>query len=202
MKKIQFLMLALALVALPAAAQQIITTTDGPMAIDDNADALNQCQSITAASETITDLNVQIEIAHSWAGDLTVLLDGPASDLTMYNRPGGTGGGAGDSSNLLDPLNFSDHHPNDAETMGGALGGGDVICGTDGICEFFPNPDATSTPIGGVGTTLAQYNGTDAAGTWMLCVGDQAGGDTGTLISWTLGVNARVPVELESFSID
>ena len=203
MKNVKFLVLLLALVAAPAMAQQVITTGDAAAAIPDNTGAATTCQSVTAVSETITDLNVQYSITHTWVGDVTVEVQGPSSTLTIINRPGRNGVGAGDSSDYDGTgLNFSDSHPNDAELMGAVPGGGDAVCTFDGICNYFPNPDTTDTPVAGQGTNLADFNTTDAAGTWNLCVADSAGGDTGTLVSWTLGVNAPVPVELESFSIE
>jgi hypothetical protein len=67
--------------------------------------------------------------------------------------------------------------------MGAGLPGStDVVCQDDGICDFFPNPGAAATPP----ASFADLVGETASGTWTLCVGDSAGGDTGTLEGWSL----------------
>lgn len=43
------------------------------------------------------------------------------------------------------------------------------------------------------GTDFSQFYGQDAAGTWQVCVGDSAGGDTGELVAATVNITAPVP---------
>ncbi|MDW8478640.1 MAG: proprotein convertase P-domain-containing protein [Xanthomonadales bacterium] len=74
---------------------------------------------------------------------------------------------------------------------------GTAACPPD---NYIPAPDAADTPIAGVGTNLAQYDGQLADGTWRLCVADSAVFDTGTLQSWSLIVTAAPPATPPQFS--
>ncbi len=218
MKKTSVLALAaLAMLCLAgwALADQF-TTGDAAIAIPDNTGTVVTCQSLTVpASLIIADTpSVRIQTDHSWVGDLTYELRGPLNTLTVVNRPGRNGAGAGDSSDYAaaTPLMLGAMAPSgvDAEEIGNdsaagdaACGGGDAIGTNDCTDNFLPNPDASDSPVAGLGTDFSDFTGTDAVGVWMLCVGDSAGGDTGTLVSWTLGFNSMsVPVELLSFSVE
>ncbi len=183
------------------------TTTDAPVPIPDNsAGVFTACQSIVVppAAGTIADLDVQTAITHTWVGDLTIRLQSPggASTLMLMNRPGRTGTGFGRSADFASttPITFNDAAPSgrSAETIGEnpaatACPGTLVVgagCGPD---NYIPAPDAADTPIAGLGTNLAQFNGQPASGTWTLCVADSAGGDTGTLTSWSMLVTPAGP---------
>lgn len=153
------------------------------------------CLDVPGQAGTINDINVQVAITHTWVGDLVIKLVSPSSEvLTLLSRPGygesaddGTGC-CGDSSNLdLNfPITFDDSAATSAEDMGSTLSGG-VICQDDGICTFAPAPGA------GPGTNLAQFIGQDGAGTWQVCVGDSAGGDTGDFDSAQIIFDVTAP---------
>ena len=201
-----------ALIAITAAflpgtllAQTTFTTTDAAVAIPDNsAGAFTACQTIVvpAGAGTISDLNIRTAITHSWVGDLTIRLQSPgaASTLMLMNRPGRIppAASAGNSANLAaaTPLTFDDAAPSGrlASTAGeqpvGTACGSTATVGVDpcGPDNFIPAPVPAQTPIAGLGTNLAQFNGTAASGTWTLCVADSAALDTGTLTSWSMVV--------------
>lgn len=207
--------LVAALIVLPVLAGTTLTfTTSDPAAVipDASAGAFTACQNITVAAmpTTITDVTVQVSVGHSWVGDLTARLTSPsASVLMLVNRPVRVGTGFGDSSNLAaaTPITYSDTAAStlSAETMGAPAACGDTsIIGSTAACladNFIPAPDAADTPIPGVGTNLAQYDGANPNGVWQLCIADSAGGDTGTLSSWSITVTST-PVELQSFTIE
>lgn len=183
------------------------TTADAPIAITDNTGTLGTCQTITVPStpgEDITGtVTVQITASHSWIGDLTFRLQPPVGgNLTLLNRPGRTGTTAGESDDLATatPITYDDTAPNTAETMGLACTG--VIGSGCGPALYSPSPDAADTPIAGEGTNLAQFTGGQRNGVWTLCAGDSAGGDTGTLTSWSLTFVNSTPVELLSFGVE
>jgi hypothetical protein len=146
-----------------------------------------------------------VSAAHSWVGDLTLRLTSPgASVLTLINRPGRLGAGFGNDDNLVSgtAITYSDT----AASATSAEDQGDGCVGTIGVTagcpdNYLPAPDATDTPIPGVGTNLAQYDGADPNGVWQLCIADSGAGDTGTLTSWSITVTST-PVELQSFSIE
>jgi len=127
------------------------------------------CDTITVAdSLTITDLNVDVVINHTWPGDLCVKLakaGGPEivlmKRINLVAECDGTGccGCSSDNVNAL----FDDAAPDSVEDACPAIG------------TYHPDPGS-----------LAAFNGLDAAGDWTLCANDNAGADTGTLIQWSL----------------
>ena len=205
------ILLALGMLVGAPSFAQTFTTVDAPVAIPDNSGGvITACQTITVAGApaSITDVNVELGADHSWVGDTTVELThdpgGTPTTLTLMNRPARTGTGAGDSSDLSSgfPVFYNDEIAvTSAEDMGAAAGNGDNVCEFDGICDFLPAPDAADTPNAGVGTNLADFNGLDANADWQLCMADSAGGDTGTLTTWSIGFGT-LPVELQSFEIE
>lgn len=209
MQKISIHVMCLALVA-GAASAQTFTTADAPVAIPDNSGGvITACQTITVPSqggETITDLDVEVTAAHSWVGDVTFRLQAPnAAQLTLMNRPGRSVTGSGNSDNFVTttPVTFNDTAASgaSAENVGAAPCNGDINGTPDCPDNYIPAPDAADTPIAGVGTNLADFAGLQADGVWTLCAADSAGGDTGTLTSWSL-ILVQTPVELQQFSIE
>jgi len=149
------------------------------------------CLDVTGVNTTITDLNIEVGITHTWVGDLVIKLVSPSAEvLTLMSRPGFAepaddgDGCCGTSSNIdfTAPVTFDDAAAVSAEDMGLP---GSVVCLEDGICSYFPFPDM------GPGTNLAQFNGQNGAGTWQVCVGDSAGGDTGDLETASIVFNQQ-----------
>lgn len=210
MKKFSWILAGIATlaIAIPVLAQvtTTFTTANAAAAIADNTGTLGTCQTITVVGmpNQIEDVTVAITSSHSWIGDLTFRLDPPAgTNLTVLNRPGRVGAGAGESDDLATatPITYSDTAASatSAESMGLACTG--VVGAGCGPNNYLPAPDAADTPIAGEGTNFAQLDTLDPNGVWTLCVGDSAAGDTGTLTSWSVTVTSS-PVELESFSIE
>ena len=111
----------------------------------------------------VTDMDVtNLTMDHTWIGDLEITLVSPAGtrvDLLF------DGCGNGNVDNL--DINFDDESLNDH---------GSILC-TD--------------PVGGGGTyqpleALSAFDGECITGVWTLEVNDDAGGDTGSLNSWSL----------------
>lgn len=172
----------------------------GGVAIPDNAYdgtiGSMACVTTTVPAGPVAAIDVDITLEHTWVGDLTIKLVSPSlEELTLMSRPGYAeaaddgSGCCGDSSNLIQtsPLNFADGNPYDAETMGATIPSGDFVCQDDGECDFFANPDT------GPGTNFAQFIGQPGGGDWQICVGDGAGGDTGSIIAATANVTTGVP---------
>ncbi len=163
------------------------------------------CVAVDNSAGTVVDITgvtVDMEMSHTWIGDLTIKLQSPATTVTtLMSRTGFAEaaddgmGCCGDSSDLDGVvINFANGNPFDAETMGGTILGTEFVCTTDGECDFFPNPDL------GPGTDLADFNTESAVGIWNFCVGDSAGGDNGFLNDVTLTIDGNIPVELVAFS--
>ena len=127
----------------------------------------------------ISDLEVEVAIDHTWVGDLIITLEGPdGTIITLMDRPGRDGAGFGDSSNLSPsfPIRFVDGAALAAEDAGIPCENDDVI----GVaCDVPPIYDPDES-------LLAAFAGDEIFGNWRLQITDNAGGDTGTFVSWTL----------------
>lgn len=106
----------------------------------------------------IQDVNVRLSVTHTYDNDLAFWLVNPSGTLTVQ-LASGVGGSGGNFTNTV----FDD-------SAATAIG--------SGAAPF----TGTYRPVG----SLAQFNGTDAGGTWTLRVSDQVGGDAGSLNSWSL----------------
>lgn len=136
------------------------------LAIPDNAtvsDTLN-----VAGGGTLTDLNVLIKANHTWVGDLIFKLKnvGTGEEIALIDRPGRTTTGFGCSGNNIDAA-MDDEGTRAAETT----------------CDAAP-PTLNGSLI--PNEALTMYDGDNLNGDWTLTVSDNAGGDTGTLVSWCL----------------
>jgi len=134
-------------------------SSDTPIAIPDNdSEGANSSISVTVPS-LIEDVNVTLNISHTWDADLTAVLTSPAGtsvELTSGN------GGSGD--NYVDTV-FDD----DATTPIG-----------DGTAPF----TGTFQPS----ESLSVFNGESSGGVWTLNVADDTGFDTGNIESWELEI--------------
>ena len=121
---------------------------------------------------TIAELNPYLSVIHSRVGDLRVTLSHSGTSVVLLNRPGiSTGACTG---------NDIENHFDD-EGLRNAQAG----------CR---NDPSSAYPLGDrldPGNTLAAFDGMSLVGDWQLTVSDQAGGNTGTLVSWCV---AATPV--------
>ncbi len=212
MRKIVVPVLALCLIAAAPLAAQSVTNPDkgeaspdftpegGCSAIaDDTYDGTigsMTCVVATGADLTITDVNVNLRINHTWIGDLTVKVVSPLGTVSTvqsragYAEPADDGTGCcGDSSDLSAsfPVTYDDGGATSAEDMGSTILGGDVACDTDGLCIYDPFPDT------GLGVNLADFNDENGAGDWMICVGDSAAGDLGEICDASVTIEGFAP---------
>lgn len=123
---------------------------------------------VIATTDTLTDLNVSMNIPHTWVGDLWITLThvDTATTVQLLNRPNNAGGGCNgnnlniilDSSAAL-AVQTSCANANPPYTTGGS---------------YIP------------AATLNAFNGQNLSGTWQLRVSDRASQDLGTLNQWCL----------------
>ena len=136
--------------------------------------------------DIIADIWLEIDMSHTWVGDLVIKLDGPAGLMTLMSRPGldeaaddGTGCCGNSSDWVFGAVQtFDDDGIIAAEDIG--LAGSPIAAQMlypTGVYDGFSTPTTSL-----VGT----YGATNAVGDWTLYIGDSAGGDVGTLESWTL----------------
>lgn len=139
-----------------------------PVAIPDNDPAGAESDLVVADNVVLTDVNVRVQISHTWVGDLVIRLRAPDnSEVVLLDRPGVPGmSTVGCSDDNLD-VTFDDASAFDPETH---------CTGSD------PWFVGTANPVG----SLAAFNGLSSAGTWTLIVSDNAGADIGTIDDWEL----------------
>lgn len=186
---------ALALFALPVTA--VVTQTSSPNApllpdngcVDDGAgtglggitDAI-----VFTETGTISDVNVSVEITHTWRADLQASVS--------YSEGGGT-------VMLMNNHDTSGDNYFATFDSDAALACSDAtMCGltTGSPCETAPGPVCQPN------ASLDAFDGFSAPGTFTLTMCDRAAADTGTLVAWsvTLDGDGDLPVELSGFSIE
>ncbi|MEZ4874702.1 MAG: HYR domain-containing protein [Flavobacteriaceae bacterium] len=150
------------------------TASDSPgVAIPDN-DTNGVSTTLTVTDDfIITDLNVDLDISHTWVGDIDVTLESPSgTTVTILDRPGVPASTFGCSGNdILATLDDEAGSPVEDE------------CGA-GV----PTINGSFTP----NNPLSAFDGESTLGTWTLTVRDNAGGDTGTINTWGISYSHEV----------
>jgi subtilisin-like proprotein convertase family protein len=164
-----------------ASAQTFNGAGGGP--IPDAAPASGSVTSfaVSALSGSVRSVSVNVNITHSYLGDLRATLIAPngIARLTLFSRVGQRRGSPSDNSNISGTYTFSD---------AAAL---DLWAGASAVGSLAPGAYRTSTS----GTELAASGGcsthldlafgaltpAQANGNWTLIVSDSSAGDTGTV---------------------
>ncbi|MBT8305065.1 MAG: T9SS type A sorting domain-containing protein [Bacteroidia bacterium] len=110
------------------------------------------------SSFTISDVNVNVDVSHTWVGDMVVQLIHP--DGTTFNTLWGRECNTGDDN--FDVI-FDD-------------GTGAIACNTPTTGTFDPT------------TPLNVFNGLVSAGNWTIIMADYFNGDTGTFNDWYIEI--------------
>lgn len=157
-------------------------STDNPLIpIPDNG-------SITATinvteNVVITDLDVMVDISHTWVGDLIVDIKSPAGTIArIIDRPGRVSSGFGCSGNDIDTI---------LDDEAATLVEDECAPGTPTIDgSFIPN------------NLLSIFDGESTLGTWEISVSDNAGGDIGTLNSWGIDYDYEIIAPVLDVTLD
>jgi len=137
------------------------TGTSAPALYFDNlAPGADTIDFATGITDGIVDVNVTVDVSHTWASDVTLTLTSPAG--TVVTLVSGEGGGSDDFTDTV----FDDQ----AATS---------------ITAGSPPFTGTFQPEG----SLADFLGEAIDGTWTLDLTDCCGGDNGTLNDWTLDIS-------------
>ncbi len=141
------------------------------VAIPDNGGAGNPgCSTVTINSgDPITSVALDVDITHTWIGDLEITLTSPAGTTVTL---AGTSGCSGNDLTVT----FDDAATNTAADFAGT-------------CNNAPAVSGAYQPV----DALAAFAGETAGGVWTLCVSDNAGQDVGTIDNFGLTVNTEVP---------
>ncbi len=147
----------------------IFNSTDTPVGIPDgNASGINSIINIGTTS-LITDVNVTVNITHTWDNDLILTLTSPSgTSVILSNRNGG------DGDNYTNTV--FDQEATDPIGVGTA-----PFTGT-----FIPDED------------ISVFYGGFSTGDWTLNVSDNVGFDTGTIDSWSLEICGTPQVDNDS----
>ena len=118
----------------------------------------------------IVDLDIGVNITHTWVGDLIITLEHVDTGTTavLMDRPGVP----------ADPFGCSEDNVDATFDDGGSDGPVEDMCSPDPPAAIFGSPVPEEA--------LSIFSGEDASGDWSLSVSDNEAGDTGTLDSWTL----------------
>jgi subtilisin-like proprotein convertase family protein len=123
------------------------------------------------ASQIITDIDVYINMSHSFVADVTLRLSHGGTDVTMFDRPGIPG--AGCSGDNLDNT-FDDEGTINAETQ------------CQNATPAYPS-GAALIP----NAPLSAFDGANVNGEWSLFMRDLAAGNSGTVHSICLELPAN-----------
>ncbi|MEM8962651.1 MAG: IPTL-CTERM sorting domain-containing protein [Acidobacteriota bacterium] len=117
----------------------------------------------------VSSLAVEVDITHTFVGDLTILLTSPADNtIVLLDRPGVPMDADGCNNNDV-RVTFTDDAATDPEDVCNPLSSDPWITG-----EVLPVE------------ALAAFDGEMATGTWTLEVIDNLAGDLGTVVDWRL----------------
>jgi subtilisin-like proprotein convertase family protein len=145
------------------------------------------------SSATISDIDVDFMITHTWQGDLAVKLVGPGGQsVDLVSRPGvappkftpGTTAGFGFlNDNYGNATAGASFFADDQAPVNGIY---DNNVGAPGVgtATAADNVSGRWKPV----QPLSVFNGTNQQGDWKLIVTDNAAGDTGTLDQFSLHI--------------
>jgi Ca2+-binding RTX toxin-like protein len=160
-------------ITIPAGAP---TTTTGP------ADPFPSTIDVSGLYPNITKVTVTFNsLSHTFPDDIDALLVGPGNQNLILMSDAG---GSTDVNNVS--LTFDDAA---AAPLPDAT---PITSGTYRPSNFGATPDTFPAPAPGppYGSALSVFNGTNPNGTWRLYIFDDAGGDVGQLVGWTLHITA------------
>jgi subtilisin-like proprotein convertase family protein len=176
MRSLVLIVLALALAATGASAD--VFRAEPNIVLPDSGVVEVTTDSLTASpSCQMTDVDIALEIEHTWAGDNVIDITHGGTTVRIVDRPGvppqGMGVGCGADFACVRPIVFDDD------------GGGIAIeCAAPANCgSCFPNgqvPTGSYLP----NEALSAFDNADQAGEWIISVRDMALQDTGTLCAW------------------
>ncbi len=135
--------------------QEIFTSSDVPISITDNTTVTSSI--FVGASGTVNDVNIGLDITHTWDADLDIILQSPAGTRVILSSDNGGSG---------------DHY------TGTIFDDEASLAITSAAAPF----NGTFRPEG----LLSAFDGESVNGTWILEIFDDTAGDIGTLNSWYL----------------
>ncbi|MBK7434988.1 MAG: proprotein convertase P-domain-containing protein [Chitinophagaceae bacterium] len=159
------------------------TTSSGAISVlvpDNNPAGITSTLNVSCvpAGATITGIDVTINMTHTWDGDMIINLKSPNNEvLNLINARGGSG-------------------DNFVNTVISSASANPLSAGTPPFTgTFMADGNAANPPTAYPQTTTtfpAMYPTPN--GNWILAMRDNAGGDVGTLTSWSIKFNYNTPL--------
>lgn len=158
------------------------SSTAGVAIPDNNSTGVTVTMDVTE-DVSITDLDVNLDISHSWVGDVIVRIKSPSgTTAVIFDRPGRTTSGYGCSgSDVVATLDDEASSPVENECANSVP----TINGT-----FIPN------------NPLSVFDGESTLGVWELTVSDVASGLTGTLNNWGINYDYEINAPVLDVTLD
>lgn len=158
------------------------STTPNIAIPDGNSNGVTVTMNVTE-DVLITDLDVDLDISHTWVGDLIVSIKSPSgTTAVLVDRPGRTYSGYGCSGDDIDA------------TL------------DDEAATYIENECASTVPtIEGTfkpNNPLSVFNGESTMGVWELRVSDVANSYSGTLNSWGIHYQYEVEAPILDVTLD
>ncbi|RLE20506.1 MAG: hypothetical protein DRJ65_18075 [Acidobacteria bacterium] len=157
---------------------------------DDGGDGVDGWSDTIAFAEagTISDVDVTVEIDHTWRSDLQFHVEYSVGAAGAIILAADHGSSSGD--------NYYATFDDEAATLcdDASMCGGDNVTCTDAGTAVTCQPDMA----------LSAFDALTSPGTWTMFLCDDAGGDFGTWNTWTVTVDGDgdLPVELMSFMVE
>lgn len=125
-------------------------------------------------NEIVGDVNVSFTITHTWSADLDVYLTSPSGTTVEITTDNG-----GSADDTYTGTVFDDE-------------------ATESITVAIVPYTGSYIPEG----ALSDFDGELLAGDWTLSVADDAGGDGGALVEWSLDIEFYVPLSYDASIVD
>jgi hypothetical protein len=119
---------------------------------------------------TITDVNISVNMLHTWPGDIGITINHAGTTRTLMDRPGVPASTYGCATDNIQAI-FDNGGPANPETT----------------CNVGP-PGLLSPPNFNPTQAINVYNGQNMAGAWTLTSTDSFAPDPGTLTQWCLTI--------------
>ncbi len=167
----------LGLLVAAGAAHAVTYTYGGPAYAIPDSNVAGVSSQIMGVPALASINSVSITMAHTWVGDVILTLSNGSTTVNLINRTGRVGtSGFGDSSNLAGTYTFAVAGADFVAAAAGTTG--DVPVGT-----YFSSDMGTATNSS---TPNGFFSGAQAAADWTLFASDNAGGDTGSIETWSI----------------
>src|SRR5690606_12654579 len=145
-----------------------------PLAIPTGPAVVTSTITVTGAATYLLDLDLNAQLAHTFANDLDVTLTSPAGTVVTLTTDNGAG-----NDNVFDGTVW-----NDSANPAGQV---PYVTNNGMVTDHAYVNLATATPLVPE-EAFGAFIGEDPNGTWTLTISDDLAGDGGNLASWSLDI--------------